>query len=117
MRTRTFKHTIKYPGIRETFVHNLYLVADSYADNGSLAVTVMEVNDDGTEDYFDTVTVNIPWGDAGGNRAYVDTNNCSWAEKMLSQHRFAKDTGERQRSGYCVYPLYEFDLSKFDKKD
>lgn len=116
MRTKTFTHTIKYSWTRETFTHKLYLTADSYENNGTLAVIVMEVKDDGSEEYFDCITVNL-WSSSmlEANQAYIDTNNCSWAETMLKQHKFAKDTGNWERSGFCSYPLYEFDLKKFSE--
>jgi hypothetical protein len=114
-RTKTFSHTIKYSWTKETYTHNLYLVADSYRNNGTLAVIVMEVMPDGTEQQFDVITVNIMESDYldGDNLAYIDTNNCSWAEKLLKQHKFAKDTGYWGCSGFCTYPLYEFNLDKF----
>ena len=114
-RTKTFTHTIKYSWTNETYTHNLYLVADSYTNNGTLAVIVMEVMPDGTEEQFDVITVNIIESNFldGDNLAYIDTNNCSWAEKLLKQHKFAKDTGYWGHSGFCTYPLYEFNLDKF----
>ena len=115
MRTKTFTHTIDY-GFCEPETHNLYLTIDSYQNNGSLAVIVMEVKEDGSEEYFDCITVNL-WDSCmlDENMAYIDTNNCSWAEKMLKQHKFAKPTGEYGHSGWCSYPLYEFNLSKFSE--
>ena len=114
-RTKTFTHTIKYSWDSETHTHNFYLVADTYCNNDALAIVVMEVMPDGTEEQFDVITVNLPSDiiEEEKNLAYIDTNNCSWAEKMLKQHRFAKDTGICGYSGYCAYPLYEFNLDKF----
>ena len=114
-RTKTFSHTISYSWSEETYTHNFYLIADSYRNNGTLAVIVMEVMPDGTEEEFDVITVNIMESDFldGDNLAYIDTNNCSWAEKLLKQHKFAKDTGCWGHSGWCSYPLYEFNLEKF----
>lgn len=110
-KTKFFEVSINYGfyGIDEPEVCNLQLVADSYQSNGSLAVFALEEN--GEE--FDTITVNLPFGDADESHAYIDTNNCPWAEAMLKQHNIAKPTGEHGHSGYCTYPLYEFDLSKF----
>ena len=113
MRTKTFTHTIKYPGLFETYTHNLYLQVDHYANNDSLAIIVMEETEDGYDEQFDIITVNLPFGFADGTHAYIDTNNCSWAEAMLKKHKFAKPTGEYGHSGWCTYPLYEFNLAKF----
>jgi len=112
-RTKTFKHTIKYSWDRQEYHHNLYLVADNYQADGSLAIIVMEEKENGEDEQFDVITVCLPWGCADESHAYIDTNNCSWAEKMLRQHRIAKDTDIWERSGYCTYPLYEFNLAKF----
>lgn len=114
-RTKTFNHTITYSCTRETYPHKFYLVTDAYVNNGTLAVIVMEVMPDGTEEEFDTITVNIMESNFldRDNLAYIDINNCSWAEKLLKQHKFAKDTGYCGHSGFCTYPLYEFNLDKF----
>lgn len=42
------------------------------------------------------------------NCSYIDTNNCSFAEQLLKQG-IAKDTGLTKHSGYCIYPLWQFD--------
>lgn len=112
MRTDTFQYTIDY-GFCEPETHNLYLLTDSYADNGTLAVIVMKVYEDGTEEMFDVITTNLMFSMADQTSAYIDTNNCSWAEKMLKTMKFAKDTGKVSHSGFCKYPLYKFNLEKF----
>ena len=46
------------------------------------------------------------------NKAYVDTNNCPWAEDFIEKNGLGKFLGIYGNSGYCTYPLYEFDLGK-----
>ena len=41
------------------------------------------------------------------NSAYIDTNNCRFAQQLLNQG-FAEDTGLRKSSGFCEYPLWAF---------
>ena len=41
--------------------------------------------------------------------AAIDTNNCPWAEKFLTDNKLAADTGRKVRSGFCTYPIYKFD--------
>lgn len=41
------------------------------------------------------------------NCAYVDTNNCPYADQLLEQG-IAVDTGLTKQSGYCSYPLWLF---------
>lgn len=115
-RTKTFPYTISYSWSDETYPHNFYLVADTYRNNGTLAIIVMEVMPDGTEEHFDVITVNIMESNFldAENMAFIDTNNCSWAEDMLKKQKFAKKTRNRACSGFCDYPLYKFDLSLFE---
>ena len=42
------------------------------------------------------------------NAAYMDTNNFPWVTEFLDKG-IAKDTGFTRRSGFCEYPLYQFD--------
>ena len=56
-----------------------------------------------------------PWGLIGKNMAYIDTNNCPWAEDFLIDNDFGIPTGEYKASGFCVYPLYQLDLEKIGK--
>ena len=39
----------------------------------------------------------------------IDTNNCPWAEKFLTDNKLAVDTGRKVRSGFGTYPIYKFD--------
>lgn len=41
------------------------------------------------------------------NAAYIDTNNFPWATQLIYKG-FAIDTGFTKKSGYCEYPLYQF---------
>ena len=42
-------------------------------------------------------------------KAFVDTNNCPWVKEFLEDNHIAKFTGWSAPSGFCDYPLYEFD--------
>lgn len=48
------------------------------------------------------------------NAAYIDTNNCRFAEQLL-KHGIAQDTGLTKIGTYCRYPLWIFD-EKFLKE-
>ena len=86
----------------------------SYCNNGALAITL----DSPTEGQFATLTVNLGEFAEGLTEglAFVDTNNCPWAEAFIEEHGLGKFTGYFGRSGYCRYPLYEFDLSKLGEE-
>lgn len=113
LKSKIFKWEFDY-GIGEPFTKDIYLSTSHYANNNTLAVIVMEVDGNGWEEEVDVITVNLPFGIADDTHAYIDTNNCSWAEKMLKKSGLAKPTGEYGHSGWCSYPLYEFNLDKFE---
>ena len=47
------------------------------------------------------------------NRAQRGDLNADTLE-ILDENKIAKPTGNYAASGYCVYPEYEFDLTKFE---
>ena len=88
-----------------------------YQNNNTLAVQIMckEENEDWYEP-FCTLTVNLEDGiQIQDNRAYIDTNNCSWVEDFLVDNDFGIPTGEYKASGFCVYPLYQLYLERIGK--
>ena len=62
---------------------------------------------DGAEMPFASFTLNFGEFLGMKNCAYVDTNNCWFADEIL-QTGIAEDTGLTKRSGYCEYPLWQF---------
>lgn len=70
---------------------------------GGLAVEM--ITDEGED--FETLTVCLGAG-TGNNKAFIDTNNCPWAEDFLLENGIAREVGVTRSSGYCTYPLYEF---------
>ena len=89
--------------------YELLGVYSHYVDNETLAVVLVEKD---TFEPFADITVNLPISMATKTLAYVDTNNSEWVEKFLKDNKIAKPTGEYGFSGFCSYPLYEFDLTK-----
>ena len=81
----------------------------TYGMNGNLAVRLVEK--DGAP--FATLTVNL--GEKlPSTYAYVDTNNCPWAEEFIKQYNLGEPTGLGKRSGYCLYPLYQFNMKNLE---
>lgn len=87
----------------------LYSVCDFMGQEmPGLAVVLDEVTGepDGLEQY---ATLTVSFGEFIGLRdcAYIDTNNCYFAQQLLDQG-IAVDTGLRKSSGFCEYPLWAF---------
>lgn len=62
-----------------------------------------------------TLTTNLDNGVCAANGeeyAYVDTNNNPTAEEFIKENKLGTPTLIQSPSGYCVYPLYKFDLNR-----
>ena len=46
------------------------------------------------------------------NQAYLDVNNNPTAPMFIEKYGLGKPTGKMKASGFCVYPLYEFDVER-----
>lgn len=114
----TFKMVFK--GFDENKQYTVRLVRRSYR-NGTLAVEVQNL--DKTEDPpmwepWSVATVNLdPYtglGEQSGTLAYFDSNDNSGTdlEAVLVREGIIKPTGRSARSGYCTYPLYEWDVTR-----
>lgn len=49
------------------------------------------------------------------NVSFLDTNNCPWAIEFVKEYKLGKPTTIISHSGYCTYPLYEWDLDALKK--
>ena len=47
--------------------------------------------------------------------AYVDTNNCPWAEDFIEEYGLGVKKDYYGHSGFCDYPLYFFDVEKINE--
>lgn len=63
--------------------------------------------EDGNEMLFANFTLNFAEYIGVKNCAYVDTNNCWFADEIL-ETGIAEDTGLTKISGFCKYPLWKF---------
>ena len=62
------------------------------------------------------ITVNLPDKEIPAeNFAFVDTNNAPYIAKWLVDNKFARYTEKVAFSGYCQYPLMEFDMEAVKK--
>lgn len=94
---------------RWTTYDNCELVMNRYADNNHVALSVFSPE----EGPIANITVNLPsLKHYKDDCAFVDTNNFPEAEGLIHQLGIGKDTGIMIPSGFCLYPLYKFDIQK-----
>ena len=74
----------------------------------ALAVVLDDVTDPTMPEQYCVLTVSFGEFIGMKNCAYIDTNNCEFAEQLREQG-MATDTGFYKCSGFCQYPLWEFD--------
>ena len=86
------------------------LEINSYMNNKGLYIGLMNRDGDDFEPYGD-LTVNLSQK-APDYCAYVDTNNMPGVEKFIEENDLGEFTGLTQRSGFCEFPLYMFNVDK-----
>lgn len=64
---------------------------------------------------YATLTTKLDVAGFSDEYAFVDTNNCPWAEELIKEYNLGKPTGMSARSGYCTYPLYKFNFDELEK--
>lgn len=72
-----------------------------------LAVELNEVDSDGIKTPYTMLTTSFGEFISIKNAAYIDTNNCPFAEQLLEQG-IAQPTGLTKSSGFFQYPLWIF---------
>lgn len=86
------------------------LEINTYLNNGNMYIGLTSMGDEYPEPYGDvTVNLGVEVPDFCG---YVDTNNMPELEQFLIDNDIGEFTGLCQRSGFCVYPLYMFNVDK-----
>lgn len=86
-------------------------VARNYNYNERLAIELYDIDQLNT---YSILTVNLPelYIHDPTTCAFVDTNNFEDGLKIIEELGLGKSMGVAGRSGYCIYPLYEFDTNK-----
>ena len=87
----------------------LYTVEDFMGESlPGLAIVMDQVNtENGEKEPCGLLTVSFGEFISLKNCAYIDTNNCPFAEQLLEQG-IAQPTGYHKESGFCSYPLWQF---------
>ena len=90
--------------------YKLIFCKDNYANNNRIYIGCMCEDEiyGGYEPYCN-ITVNLDCDMPDGNFGFLDVNNISLnLFDLMYKEGWIKDTGERGKSGFCVYPLVEF---------
>lgn len=86
------------------------LEINRYLNNGGMYIGLSTKEDGYIEPYGD-VTVNLS-DKAPDYCGYIDINNMPELEKFIEDNDLGEFTGLMQRSGFCEYPLYLFNVDK-----
>lgn len=81
-----------------------------YMNNKAMYIGLM-CNEDGQEEPFGAVTVNLSVA-APNYFGYLKVNDMPDIEKFITDNDLGEFTGFTQRSGFCEYPLYLFNVDK-----
>ena len=92
---------------------------DKYVDGNGLYVGMYAIGEEGCLEPWCDVTVNIPgWRILKENEAFVDMPNIYDSQYLdwLRENDLISDfTGEYGYSGFCKYPLVQFNLENLQK--
>lgn len=87
------------------------LEKSAYISNNNLAVVMFEEE---TGDEYGVITVNLDGYDflCDDTKAFIDTNNFPEIREFLEDNNIATYLDYDGESGFCTYPLYQFDVAK-----
>ena len=88
-----------------------FLTADRYVADNVLAIMAW-----GDYERIAHITVCLNDNRLKSNQSYVDTNNCPWAPEWIEENKLGIKTNWTARSGFCTYPLYEFDMKRIEEE-
>ena len=123
MKTTEFEgKNYKVFGIDTPYGHEDVICVPRKYQGGELAIEMISLADGIPVESFAVLTVNLDCYTGAktqsDTRAYVDTNNNDhWGcRDFIMKYGLGKPTGQLTLSGFCIYPLYEFNLNKFYAK-
>ena len=92
-------------------VYTLCTRVRTYYNNNNLAIEIICWNEEDGYEPFAMLTVNTQTK-LPANQAAVDTNNFPEAIQLIEEYRLGIPTGDYVYSGYCKYPVYEFNIQE-----
>ena len=98
---KTFDLETKYSVYKDC-----YLLTGKFVADNSLSIEIWNDEDGPIVDLTKCL------GNADENQGYLDTNNYPWLQELVDRLGIGKFTGLLKQSGFCTYPLYEFDMDK-----
>jgi len=87
--------------------YKVNLTVASYSQYGNLALQLIHTDDDGYLEPFGFITKNL--SNVDKFQAFLDVNNMPGIEVFVQKYKLGVPKGTMASSGYCMYPLYEFD--------
>lgn len=97
---------------------------DKYANNDNTAIQMWAwvegcyengVKLDGYYEPWSTLTVNLPKRKCKPNCAFIDVNNNGDIIGWLEKNNLGFETGVFEISGFCIYPMFEFNMDELKK--
>lgn len=79
----------------------------NYQNNNCLYIGLFDEN----MELWGDLTINLS-GSVPDYCAYVDINNFPESEKFIEENELGSFTGINGKSGFCTYPLYQFNKEK-----
>jgi hypothetical protein len=86
-----------------------FLTTDRYVADNAIAIMTW-----GDYEPIAHITVCLDDDRLEPNQSYVDTNNCPWVPEWIEENKLGTKTNRTARSGFCTYPLYEFDMKRIE---
>ncbi len=83
----------------------VFFTLNHYSMNNNLCINMVAVN----EGPWSTLTKNFDVN-LEPDEAFIDTNNNAGIDEILVANGIAEPTGKGIRSGFCIYPLFKFNL-------
>lgn len=90
------------------------LIVDRYINSNALYLGLVDKNGE----LYTDLTVNLPFYSRDfvrNNESYLDTNNSKYVEDFINKYKLGEFTGIYSSSGFCEYPLYEFNIEQIKK--
>lgn len=98
---------------RDVFEEEIEVIMDmGFYPNHRISFQLYEKVGEWDWEPYGTLTKSLPEYQIGSDEGFLDTNNMPGAEVFVKEYQLAVPTGRSVISGYCIYPLYRFDLDR-----